>query len=271
MSVGGPAIENAKVIRNSTAAEGVCELELEAPGTAVAAQPGQFVNLTPPAESLALLRRPFSIAGRSGSRIVLLIKDVGKATRALRGLQPGRQIEILGPLGNGFKIPNERGETYLVAGGYGLAGLSMLAERLAAARNGGSLTMICGARSAPELIWKDKLKGIRGLDVEYATEDGSEGFRGTAVERLMDLIKRSSGRRTIYACGPIGMLKALWLETRSEALQVAVEARMACGIGICQGCAVPMAGRKGYEKYSRACKEGPVYEAARIDWESWRI
>lgn len=267
-----PAIEAVEVVRNDEAAQGVYELELEAPGVARSAQPGQFVNLTPPAEGWALLRRPFSIAARSGSRIVLLIKIVGKATQAMRRLIPGDKIEALGPLGNGFKIPNEKGESYLLAGGYGLAGVSMLAERLAAGRNGGEVTIVYGARSAAELIWKKRLEGIKGLSVEYATEDGSEGFKGTAVGRFKELIKNSPGRgRAIYACGPMGMLKALWLETRSDSMQVAVEARMACGIGICQGCAVPMAGRKGHDKYTRACKEGPVYEASRIDWESWRI
>ena len=272
MSRNRPVIESAAVLRHAKAAEGIWELELEAPGIAESAQPGQFVNVTPPAAGWAMLRRPFSIAGRAGSRICLLIKGVGKATRAMGGLAPGDRLEVFGPLGSGFRILTGKKASILVAGGYGMAGVAMLAERLSAGQEGGETTLIYGACNAAGLLWKERLEGIKGLTVRYATEDGSAGFKGTAVGLLRALLKEPSLRETaVYACGPMAMLKALWLETRLDSIQVAVEARMACGIGICQGCAVPLAGRSGHEKYARACKEGPVFEAREIDWESWRI
>lgn len=272
MTPNRPAIDRAVVIRNAEAAEGIFELELEAPGVAESAQAGQFVNVTPPAAGWAMLRRPFSIAGRAGSRICLLIKEVGVGTQAMRKLAPGDEVEVLGPLGNGFRVLTDRKTSILVAGGYGMAGVAMLAERLSSGREGGKATLIYGARDDAGLLWKDRLEKVPGLEVRYATEDGSAGFEGTAVGLLRRTIKDLPGDKpAVYACGPMAMLKALWLETRLNSLQVAVEARMACGIGICQGCAVPLAGRSGHDKYARACKEGPVFEASEIDWESWRI
>jgi dihydroorotate dehydrogenase electron transfer subunit len=134
----------------------------------------------------------------------------------------------------------------LVSGGLGVAPMPLAAREARAA--GMSVTWVHGARSVDELCSE-----ADGDEVIWATDDGSRGFAGTAVSAVPDA-------DLVLACGPNRMLAAVAM--RWPDAQVAVETYMGCGTGVCLGCAVPLA-RGGYD---RACKEGPVYRAADIEW-----
>lgn len=219
-------------------------LVMHAPEISASVRAGQFVNLG--WSSGPLLRRPFSVYGAQGEQIEVVLKAVGVGTRQLLAMEPGARLSVLGPLGRGFDFPDGAESAVLISGGLGVAPMPLAARDAAAA--GLRVTWVHGARAAEELCaeWT-------GDEVVWATDDGSRGFNGNAVAAapLAGLV---------LACGPNRMLAAV--AERWPAAQVAVETYMGCGTGVCLGCAVPLASGG----YDRACKEGPVYRAADIDW-----
>ncbi len=229
------------------------------------ARPGQFVMVRIGDRSDPLLRRPFSICGcRNGEVFLILYKVVGRGTAIMSGLKQEGRIGVLGPLGRGFGTPPKGAMSFLVGGGLGIAPLFFMAERFGAE----DLILVAGARTAHELISPKCLD----MDMEplIATDDGTSGFKGTAVELFkMNLMKAPGGRKAVFACGPLPMLKGLWSLACPENIpcEVSLEASMACGLGACQGCAVRAA--KGQpEPYSLVCRDGPVFEASTLNWEA---
>jgi len=224
-------------------ARGMAVISMEAPEIAATVRAGQFVNL-----GLAgpFLRRPFSVYRVEGNRIEVVLKAVGVGTAQLLAMRPGDVISCLGPLGRGFGLGAGPRDAVLVSGGLGVAPMPLAAQE--AKTFGMRVTWVHGARSSEELCSE-----ADGADVIWATDDGSRGFAGTAVAAAPD-------GDLVLACGPNRMLAAV-AERWPEA-QVAVETYMGCGTGVCLGCAVPLI-RGGYD---RACKEGPVYRAADVDW-----
>jgi dihydroorotate dehydrogenase electron transfer subunit len=221
-------------------------ITIDAREIASAVQPGQFVNIgwSPG----PLLRRPFSVYRVDGERIEIVLKAVGVGTAQLLAMTQGDHVSCLGPLGHGFEISAGPSTAVLVSGGLGVASMRLAARQ--AASIGIRVTWVHGARSAEDLCLESD-----GDDLVWATDDGSKGFKGTAVDAAPDA-------DLVLACGPNRMLAAI-AERWPEA-QVAVETYMGCGTGVCLGCAVPLK-RGGYD---RACKEGPVYRAADVDWPS---
>jgi len=219
-------------------------IALRAPEVAAAARAGQFVNLgiTPG----PLLRRPFSVYRAEGDEIEVILKAVGAGTSLLLSLAEGERVSCLGPLGRGFDLPSGGASAALISGGLGVAPMPLAARDARAA--GMQVIWVHGARSAEELCSESD-----GDTVIVATDDGSSGFAGTAVAAAPDA-------DVVLACGPNSMLAAV--AQRWPDAQVAVETYMACGTGVCLGCAVPLT-RGGYD---RACTEGPVYRAADVDW-----
>lgn len=219
-------------------------LSLDAPQVARSVRAGQFVNLgwSPG----PLLRRPFSVYRVDGDRIEVILKAVGKGTAQLLEMMPGDPISCLGPLGHGFDLPRGMHSAALVSGGLGVAPMPLAARD--AREAGMQVTWVHGARTADELCAE-----ADGDEVIWATDDGSKGFAGTAVAAVPDA-------DLVLACGPNRMLAAV--ASRFPDAQVAVETYMGCGTGVCLGCAVPLT-RGGYD---RACKEGPVYRAADVEW-----
>jgi dihydroorotate dehydrogenase electron transfer subunit len=219
-------------------------LTLEAPGVAETVRAGQFVNLgwSPG----PVLRRPFSVYRVDGDRIEVILKAVGAGTTQMLQMKPGEMISCLGPLGHGFDLSPGPRTVALVSGGLGVAPMPLAARDARAA--GMQVTWVHGARSADELCSE-----ADGDEVIWATDDGSKGFAGTAVSAVPDA-------DLVLACGPNRMLAGV--ATRRPDALVAVETYMGCGTGVCLGCAVPLV-RGGYD---RACKEGPVYRAADIEW-----
>jgi dihydroorotate dehydrogenase electron transfer subunit len=217
-----------------------------APEIAAAARSGQFVNLG--LGRGLLLRRPFSVYTAENGVVEVIFKPVGAGTRQMADLRLGDHVSVLGPLGRGFDFEPLWASVALVSGGLGVAPM-MLAARDARAAGLG-VTWVHGARAADELC-----RDWAGDHVVYATDDGSEGFHGTAVGAVPD------GAGAVLACGPNRMLAAV--AGRWPDAQVAVETFMGCGTGVCLGCAVP----KVAGGYDRACKEGPVYRAADVEWD----
>jgi dihydroorotate dehydrogenase electron transfer subunit len=222
-------------------------LGFQAPEVAAAALPGQFVNLL--LRPGPLLRRPFSVYRATGGRVEVLLRAVGVGTALLLDLALGDQVSLLGPLGTGFRLdPNWR-SVALLSGGLGVAPFPITA--LAARSAGLEVTWVHGARAAADLCSE-----ADGDHVLLATDDGSRGHHGSAVDAVPE------GIGAVLACGPNPMLAAV--ARRWPEAQVAVETYMGCGTGVCLGCAVPrVAGG-----YDRACREGPVYRAADVDWSA---
>lgn len=238
-------------------------LDLRAPDIAQTAQPGHFCMLEvhSGASRDPLLRRPLSIHRTdSGGRLTFLYGRVGRGTALLARLRAGDTVRVLGPLGRGFRVPPEA-PALLVGGGLGIAPLLFLAETLPATPRA---TIILGGRTRDCLF---ALKDFSALPHEFllGTEDGSLGERGLVTDVLSEVLTRSRENMTVFACGPWPMLQAVFRIAAEHDLpcQVSVEAAMACGTGLCLGCAVPRADGNGYW---HVCKEGPVLDATKIAW-----
>ncbi|HMJ38990.1 MAG TPA: dihydroorotate dehydrogenase electron transfer subunit [Verrucomicrobiae bacterium] len=221
-------------------------ISIDAPQIAASVRAGQFVNLgwSPG----PLLRRPFSVYRTDGDRIEIVLKAVGEGTFQLLAMSEGDHLSCLGPLGRGFDLSAGPKSAVLISGGLGVAPMPLAAKEATAL--GMRVTWVHGARNSEELCSESD-----GHEVIWATDDGSKGFTGTAVAAAPDA-------DLVLACGPNRMLSAV--ADRWPGAQVAVETYMGCGTGVCLGCAVPLT-RGGFD---RACKEGPVYRAADIDWSS---
>jgi dihydroorotate dehydrogenase electron transfer subunit len=239
-------------------------------GLASLVKPGQFLMIrTEGVSKDPLLRRPFSVHGiAEGNTILILYRTVGKVTSVLSLLKKDEQISVIGPLGNGFRLPGPKQRAILIAGGLGLAPMYFLVQSLPLeARR--SATMLLGFSTSQEAVLTDQIKDM-GLELSLATEDGSQGFRGTVTDLFDQLMDRDASKKSIiYACGPNSMLKKIAQQTMRLNLTcyVSLEGSMACGLGICLGCAIKAAANQDTEYYY-VCKDGPVFSAELIDWEA---
>ncbi len=239
------------------------------------AAPGQFVMLrvTDPSSSTdPILRRPFSIARAKDGVIELLYKVVGRGTKAMAALKKGTALDVMGPLGRGFPdaektLSIDSKNLIMVAGGIGLAPFHMVVDAVAKEKRK-NLRLFYGARGAED-AGLCRVISKSGIKVHVATEDGSVGEKGFVTNILKKEIYDENS--VVYACGPTGMLKAvaaLALEAGARCY-VSLESAMACGIGVCLGCAVSAAPGCSHDgkKYKMVCSDGPVFEAREIDWE----
>lgn len=234
------------------AGPGIFRLVLRAPRAAEDSLPGQFLMIETSPGPFPLLRRPFTVssADRDDGTLEVLFRVAGGGTGALARLSSGESVRVLGPLGRGWPLSD--GRWLLIGGGMGAAGFPYLASRL------GPHDILLGAGSAASLFWVP-------AGALLATEDGSAGTRGL-VTCLLDRIDPLSYER-IAVCGPVAMMKAVVAAlppgARSSTL-VSLESRMACGWGVCGGCALPASGGG----FLRCCSDGPVFEASELDWEA---
>lgn len=277
----------ARITRHLDHGAGHRWLDLEMPAGFARPAAGQFVQLLHEPPSPVLLPRPMSVAGvttRRGRHTVgFLYAPVGAGTQALAALEPGDEVEVLGPLGRGYPL-DEPGTPVLVAGGRGVAPLLFAADELAA--RGRRAEFLFGARNRALLIGLDeareRLTRIGGR-LHLATDDGSRGTRGTVLDVLAARAARLGGPLVIHACGPHGMLKAVaaWALTHGHAAHLAMESVMACGTGVCRGCPLPRSAASrerfareradapslyGNAEYAMCCTEGPVFAAGDLDW-----
>ncbi len=241
-------------------------LTMAAPGIAAAAQPGQFVHMLIPDLESRILRRPFSIHRAENRRIQVLYKPVGYGTRSMTAMAVGDTVSLVGPLGRGF--PLDCGEAFpvLVAGGYGMAALFLLAQRLP--RIG---MVFAGGATADDILCLDAFDAL-GWPVRIATENGALGERGRVTAPLDAWLKAGGAavEPVFYACGPHGMLQAV--AQRAEALAcrawISLDRHMGCGVGACLACVQRMRDPDGTIRWGRVCREGPVFDAREIVWDA---
>ncbi len=268
-------IYDCRVLSNDEVARGIFLMRLRAPEIAASVMPGQFVNIkTLPHDSdqlTPLLRRPFSVcqADRSAGWISILWKNVGPGTRLLSRHRMGTVLNVIGPLGKGYPLPEEATEIALVAGGLGIAPMPILAAALR--ERGFDFTVLLGARTSAELWGKEELQHL-GAQIKIATDDGSAGHHGFVTALLQNWIKEHDATASrVYSCGPMPMLArvAAICSTANVHAQVAVETVMGCGFGICMGCPIePVAGVEQFGRYYLACLDGPVFCADHLRYES---
>jgi dihydroorotate dehydrogenase electron transfer subunit len=259
--------ETSRIRRLNPFRPALFEVELESPEIASAARPGQFVHLLIEGTPQVLLRRPFSIAGVTGDRIRLIVKIVGRGTRAFSQYKIGDTCDLIGPLGSGFGMSNG-GEVVLIGGGIGVAPLLFLQDELAV--NKIPVTFFLGGRSRDEFPLECEEVARRGIIA--CTDDGSYGEPGlvsAVFERFIHAPRRQIAK--VYSCGPTVMLKETARLCRDHLLShsVSLESRMGCGMGVCQGCAVKVALKQGPgAEYRLVCTDGPVFDADLIAWDS---
>ena len=256
---------DARIIENRALGNGYFVLRLGGCDSLAQSRPGQFIMLRGDWGRDPLLPRPVSLLSVAPEgRADLLAKAVGRGTRLLEGSSPGTRVSVLGPLGNGFPEPTHDSLDLLVAGGVGLPPLFMQAEQ--ASRRGlvDRCEMIYGGRTSRDLVLLGEMRGL-GLSTCLATEDGSVGRRGrvtAALEARVDhhLAANRQQKLRVFACGPREMLWAVARIAEPHAIEcyLSVEEQMACGIGVCLGCAIPARSRP----FRYACSDGPVFLAS---------
>jgi dihydroorotate dehydrogenase electron transfer subunit len=224
-------------------------------------QPGQFFTVRISENTVPLLRRPFAFSGcaADSDSATMIYQKRGRGTEIMAVKKPGDTLDLLGPLGAAFPLPDKKTSALLVAGGIGLGPIMFLATTLTAKSN--SVRFIFGSRTAGLVPGNT---GFRSLSPIICTDDGSAGFKGTAADYIMSIEQTITRSTVVYACGPMPMLKAcheLALRTKCACF-VSVEQVMACGVGACMGCAVKTAGGG----YARACHEGPVFKSNNLQW-----
>ena len=234
-------------------------------------RPGNFVAIRVGGESSKMiLRRAFAISRVSdnsqyGGTMELIVAPHGSGSKWLCSQQEGAEIDIIAPLGTAFGIPTEPINALLIGGGYGSAPLFGLADVLKG--RGCKVDMLLGASIGTKIY--APMEGKRSVNsLKIYTEDGSMGETGRVTENLLDIV-RDRNIDVIYSCGPMAMLSAITaLVAGTEVIhQCAVEESMACGVGICMTCVLPVQNGDGTTSMLRSCIDGPVMDGANVRWD----
>jgi len=218
---------------------------------------GQFLHIKCGEERI--LRRPISICSIRDDKINFVFEAKGEGTKWLSNCKPGDKLNILGPLGKGFSIPN--GKLIVVGGGVGTPPMLFAAETKKS-----DVTAILGFRSIDRVILVDEFDAVCD-DVYITTDDGSAGIHGSVTKPLEELLK-SGEYDSVISCGQLLMQKAVAEICNRFGIkcQVSLEERMGCGIGACLVCACATL-EENEIKMSRACVDGPVFSANEVVWE----
>jgi len=237
---------------------------------AAVCKPGNFVAISVGGEgSKMVLRRAFAISRVSnsstfGGTMELIVAPHGQGSKWLCAQQEGSMIDIVAPLGTAFGIPTEPVPVLLVGGGYGSAPLFGLAEVLNS--RGCRVDMLLGASTAGKIY--APMEGKRAVNsMRIYTEDGSMGQQGRVTDPIPEIIK-DLDIAVIYSCGPMAMLSAITKISDQFGVvhQCAVEESMACGIGICMTCVLPVENEDGSISNLRSCIDGPVMDGSKVQW-----
>jgi len=235
-------------------------------------RPGNFVAIRVGGESSRMiLRRAFAISRTSenatyGGTIELIIAPHGSGSKWIASQDEGSEIDIIAPLGSAFGIPTTPVNALLVGGGYGSAPLFGLAEVLK--NRGCKVDMLLGASTGNKIY--APMEGKRSVNsLKIYTEDGSMGERGKVTVPIHELLRNQSVD-VIYSCGPMGMLAAISQLVKGTDVvhQCAVEESMACGVGICMTCVLPVSLEDGTMQMLRSCIDGPVMDGSQVLWET---
>jgi dihydroorotate dehydrogenase electron transfer subunit len=249
-------------------------MKVTLPSSFIEPLPGQFVMIRIAGLHDPFLSRPISIysfsRGKSNCAIELLYRVVGKGTQILAGLIRGSQVEISGPLGGSYQVDDKKKNIIFIAGGIGIAPLSLLAEHLCknVCLTKDAMTFYLGAQTAEAIVGLDKLRKLC-YHITVCTDDGSVGKKSLVTQAFQkDLKKYAPSDTAVYACGPRAMVQSLAkILSGNYVCQVSLEERMACGVGACVGCAVAVKDEKGNKAYKRVCADGPVFDLQQIIWE----
>ncbi len=252
------------------------------------ALPGQFVMLRVTEGGDPLLGRAMAIYRvdwrRGGAAIEIVYRVIGRGTALLATVDPGRSLWVLGPLGRAFPDPPDGARPILVGGGTGIASLHLLARRLRAPFRGHgpgrreALAVLVGARTRREVLCRSDFAAL-GARVLVATDDGSQGRRGFVTALLEEALagdaQRGRPAGIVYACGPTPMMEAAFriCERAGVPCTVSLEGPMACGFGVCLGCAVPCRVddpdsplRSPRDRFRLVCTDGPVFDGSALAW-----
>jgi len=234
-------------------------------------KPGNFVAINVGGSSSSMiLRRAFAISRVStsatfGGTMELIVAPHGQGSKWLCAQGEGVVLDIVAPLGTAFGIPTEAVPVLLVGGGYGSAPLFGLAEVLNA--RGCRVDMLLGASTGTKIY--APMEGKRAVNsMRIYTEDGSMGQPGRITDPIAELVK-DLDIAVVYSCGPMPMLSAITTITNSLSVvhQCAVEEAMACGIGVCMTCVLPVASDDGSVSMLRSCIDGPVMDGSKVQWD----
>ena len=264
------------VISNFELSPGYFRMRLTAPREMLKARPGQFVMVKIREALDPLLRRPFGIfdlavalpdfsGGCEQPYLEMLYRVVGKGTAALATLHHGDHLDILGPLGKGFEPGTSGEEKILVGGGVGLAPLYYLAKELVV---NSPVRLFIGGKSKEDILCVTEFERL-GVETYVATDDGTLGASGLVTEVMERHLTQSEATKSVFACGPMPMLKAVAGIARRHAIscQVSLEAYMACGMGACLGCVVKGSDHDEFHPdYRCVCKDGPVFAYEQLQW-----
>lgn len=262
----GRVLYNKELLRCQKAAYFL--MHVQSPGLALGSKPGQFFMLQ--CSSNMVLRRPISIHAVKGPDIASLLiaapvdsRAHKKGAQQLSALREGDELDLIGPLGNGFNIGSASKNILIAAGGIGIAPLKFLAET--ALSSGKSVTLLIGARTKSGLYPRSLLP--KGANTVFATDDASYGKKGSIVDLIPEYL---TGADQVFACGPEAMYETMQRHMKSwpveKPIQVSLEVRMGCGVGACYSCSIRT--RQGMK---RVCKEGPVFDIKDIIWQEVRI
>jgi len=241
---------------------------------ALSAKPGNFVAISVGGPNSAMvLRRAFAIyrasdRGNYGGTIELVVAAHGSGSKWLSERAIHERVDMVGPLGTAFGIPTDQVNALLVGGGYGSAPLFGLAEVLK--QRGCRVDIVLGASTANKIY--APLEGKRSVNtMTLTTEDGSAGVTGRVTDVMPGLIQKNSVD-IIYSCGPMAMLEAVDAIAQGAGImhQCAVEESMACGIGVCMTCVIPLRDDAGLIRMQRTCIEGPVVDGSKVIWGNSR-
>ncbi len=265
------------VISNHEVSPGYFRLRLTAPSEFINdASSGQFVMVRVSPTIDPLLRRPFGIfdLGIMATEypdinqpfLEILYRVVGKGTTILSSFSHGDRLEVLGPLGKGFHTGDDSDDKLLVGGGVGLAPLYFLAKELVRSSR---VHLFAGGKSKEDVLCTTEFERL-GVETYVSTDDGTLGEQGLVTEVLERYINNINNVKTIFACGPFPMLRAVaGIALRNGiSCQVSLEAYMACGVGACLGCVVKGCNHSDTSPdYRCVCKDGPVFNTAELLWE----
>ncbi|MEH7441021.1 dihydroorotate dehydrogenase electron transfer subunit [Bacillus sp. JJ1122] len=251
--------EKCMVISNRQIAESIYELILKGAITSEMSDPGQFVHVKVADGFDPLLRRPISIAAidQDNGTFTIIYRKQGKGTSLLAEKRAGEEVDVLGPLGNGFPVNEARpGDTaVLVGGGVGVPPMFELAKQLA--QNGVSVMSIIGFQSASAVFYEKEL--AKYGEVYVATVDGSYGTQGYVTDILSEI-----HADIVFACGPTPMLRAIESGQYAPEIYLSLEERMGCGIGACFACVCHTKEDPNGFSYKKVCSDGPVFAAGEV-------
>ena len=237
------------ILENKPLTRDVFRMVLEGDTSAITAS-GQFVNIQLEGK---FLRRPISVCDWDDKTLTIVYKVVGKGTEQMCAMLPGKELDILTGLGNGYDLTLAGEKPLLIGGGVGVPPMYGAAKKLR--EMGLPCTVILGFNTAAEIFYEEEFKAL-GCETIVTTVDGSYGVKGFVTNALPE------NYTYFYTCGPEPMLKAVYKATATSG-QMSFEERMGCGFGACMGCSC-----KTLTGYKRICKEGPVMKKEEILWEA---